>query len=91
MNALLDILPEKVRKTVYGVWALVGLVVGGTQVGYLAAGDQPLWLTVALAVYGFVSTAIGATAAANTNVKHAPVILRGDITYGMEDTSQFNG
>lgn len=66
MNALLDIIPAEGRKYVYAVYALIGLVLGATQVGFLAAGDQPLWLTVSLAVFGFVGTAIGATASANT-------------------------
>lgn len=66
MNALLDILPAEGRKYLYAVYGLVGLILGGTQVGFLAAGDQPLWLTIALAVYGFVGTGIGATASANT-------------------------
>lgn len=67
MNGLIDILKPEHRKVMYGVWALVGLILGGFQVGYLAAGEQPLWVTVSLAVYGFASTGIGATASANTN------------------------
>lgn len=73
MNALIDIIPEKGRKYLYAVYAFIGLVLGATQVGYLAAGDQPLALTVALAVFGFIGTGIGATASANTKItKEAP-------------------
>jgi len=66
MSALLDIIPAQGRKYLYAAYALVGLILGATQVGFLAAGDQPLWLTIALAVYGFIGTGIGATASVNT-------------------------
>jgi hypothetical protein len=63
---LKDILPARYRKAAYGVYALVGVVLGAIQVAYLNINGQPQWLTVALAVYGFVGLSIGATAASNT-------------------------
>lgn len=66
MNPLATI-PPAARKTVYAVYATLGLALGAVQVGYSAAeAGQPTWLTVALAVFAFVGTAIGATAATNT-------------------------
>lgn len=60
-------IPAKVRGPIYALYALLGIAVGATQVGYSAADlSQPTWLTVALAVYAFLGTAIGYTAAANT-------------------------
>lgn len=62
-----DIIPAKSRKRVYSIFALVGIAFGATQVGYSAAGaGQPTWLTVGLAVFGFVSGAVGYVAASNT-------------------------
>jgi hypothetical protein len=63
---LTDILPAAARKKVYAIYALVGVVLGALQVAYLNIAGQPQWLTVALAVYGFLGTALGATAASNT-------------------------
>lgn len=66
-NPLTDVIPAKARKYVYALWALVGLVLGAIQVYVAAQPDptQPGWLNGALAVFAFVSTAIGATAASN--------------------------
>ena len=62
-----DYIPASARKKVYGVFALVGVTFGATQVGYSAASlDQPSWLTVSLAVFTFVSGAVGYVAASNT-------------------------
>jgi hypothetical protein len=66
-NPLTDIVPAPVRKIIYSVYAALGLVLSGSQVGLSAANvDQPVWLTVTLAIYAFFGTALGATAASNT-------------------------
>lgn len=60
-------IPAKVRGIVYTLYAIIGVAIGGMQVGYSAAeATQPTWLKVALAVYAFVGGAIGYTAASNT-------------------------
>lgn len=60
-------IPAKVRGPIYAMYALLGLALGATQVGFSAANaGQPVWLTVALAVFAFVGTGIGYTAASNT-------------------------
>ena len=60
-------LPPKTRATLYLVFSLLGLALGGTQVGYAAANaGQPVWLIVALAVFAFLGTGLGLTAASNT-------------------------
>ena len=61
---LKDIIPASWRKAVYAVYAVIGLVLGAWQV---AQSPAPGWLITALTVYGFVGTALGATAASNTD------------------------
>lgn len=62
-------LPPKVRAVVYYVYGVLGIGLGATQVGFLAAeAGQPTWLTVSLAVFGFVGLGFGLTAATNTPV-----------------------
>ncbi len=64
MNPLVD--RPDARRRVYIAFWLVGLGLGGTQVGYAAAeSGQPTWLTVALAVYAFLGAGVGYTAQAN--------------------------
>lgn len=62
-----DILPAKVRKVLYAVYAFLGLGLTASAAGYLAAASElPVWLVVATAVYGVLGTGLGFTAAANT-------------------------
>ena len=66
MTALTDILPAQVRRILYAVYALIGLALGAVQVGYSAGAlGQPSWLIVTWAVFGFVGTGLGLTAASN--------------------------
>lgn len=60
-------IPAAWRKPIYAVFAVAGVVLGAIQVG-IAATDagNPEWLNIALAVFPFVATAVGFTAAANT-------------------------
>jgi hypothetical protein len=61
------LIPARIRTRLYAGFGVMGLGLGATQVGYAAAGaGQPTWLTVALAVFAFVGTGIGYTAASNT-------------------------
>lgn len=67
MTALTDVLTPATRKAVYAVYAALGVLLGAVQVGFAAAeAGQPVWLTVALAVFAFIGGALGLTAAANT-------------------------
>lgn len=62
-----ELVPAKARRPIYAGFALVGIGIGATQVGFAAAdAGQPLALTVALAVYAFLSVPIGTLAAINT-------------------------
>ena len=94
MTMLNEIIPAAWRKPIYAAYALAGAVIGAVQVGYLAAEvGQPLWLTVTLAVYGFIGTAIGFTASANTPAGGAftgdePVVLEEDELVGIEDSAE---
>lgn len=65
-NPLIDILNPQTRKTVYAAYALIGLIVGCIQVGFGSVNaSTPNWLKITLAIYAFLGTAIGATAASN--------------------------
>lgn len=67
MNPL-TALPDKARKTIYAVYAAIGVTFGGIQVGYATAGiDQPTWLLVAFGVFAYLGTALGLVAAANVS------------------------
>lgn len=56
-----------IRKYFYYAYGLIGVAIGAIQVGYSAAElGQPTWLTVALAVFGFIGAAFGITAGQNT-------------------------
>ena len=62
-----DFIPASARRAVYATTALVGVLLGAVQVAYGAAeAGQPTWLTVALAVFAFLSGAVGFTARAHT-------------------------
>jgi hypothetical protein len=65
---LKDLLPERVRRVLYVVYAFVGLGIGATFAGYAAVPDAqvPTVLVVVLAVYSFLGAPLGFTAAANT-------------------------
>ena len=63
----LTALPPKARAIVYYAYVVAGLGLGSTQVGYSAAQlEQPVWLTVSFAVFGFLATGLGLVAASNT-------------------------
>lgn len=62
-----EVISPEARAMVYTIFAFLGLGLGGTQVGYAAAeAGQPVWLTVALAVYAFLGSAFGYTAVTHT-------------------------
>lgn len=62
-----DFIPAAKRRVVYSVFAFLGLALGAVQVGYSAAElGQPVWLTVSLSVFAFISAGIGYTATVNT-------------------------
>lgn len=65
-----DYIPAAHRRRIYAIFATIGVAFGATQVGYSAAGEsQPTWLTVALAVFSFISGAVGYVAASNTSTE----------------------
>ena len=56
-----------IRRTIYTTLAILGLALGACQVGYSSINlEQPAWLTVALAVYGFLAGGGGILAVLNT-------------------------
>jgi hypothetical protein len=65
-NPLYDLIPGNQRRRVYAVFALVGLIAGAVQVGFLAADPNlPLWLNISIVVYNFLAAPFGALAASN--------------------------
>lgn len=70
---LKNIIPAHLRKKVYGIYALIGTLIGAIQVGFASAGEeQPKAILVALAVYAYLGVALGATARANTGDSDLP-------------------
>lgn len=59
----------RVRKTLYQVYWLVGVVLGAIPVATAALPDAtvPDWSLVAMAVFGYLGIAFGFTADQNTN------------------------
>jgi hypothetical protein len=62
------------RKVIYGTYVIAGIVFGAIQVGTAAVegAGQPEWLTVALAVYAFLSVPVGSLALTNTPAQDVP-------------------
>lgn len=68
---------DNARRAVYAVFGLLGLALSATQIGFGAAEiAQPVWLTVALAVYGFIAASGFGVALAN--VRPAAVVAYED-------------
>ena len=68
MSTLTNILPAPTRKVVYTLYSVVGLCIGAVQAGFGALDNAtPAWMKVVLAVYAFIGTAVGATAASNVD------------------------
>jgi hypothetical protein len=86
-------IPAKVRGPIYAAYAILGLVLGATQVGFASANaGQPVWLTVALAVFAFVGTGIGYTAASNTPTSNPPPDYPRPLsTYGSKSDATYHG
>ena len=66
MNPLVGLATPAIRKALYAVYGVAGLVVGVIQ-AYCAssAAHQPSWLNGATAVLAYVGVALGFTAASN--------------------------
>ena len=63
---LTDIIPAEWRARVYAAYAFLAVALTVMQTVYLTTQTpQPMWLTVAFAVFAVVGTAIGAVAKAN--------------------------
>ena len=72
---LVDIIPPELRKPIYAVYAVIGVVLGALQV---ALDPDPSWLITSLAVYTFIGGAIGALASANTPALSTPTDVADD-------------
>ena len=59
----------KARAIIYSTYVIAGILIGATQVGFaaIAGAGQPEWLTIALAVYAFLSVPLGSLALSNTS------------------------
>lgn len=69
-NPLTDIVPEPLRKKIYALYVTAGIVIGGIQVGFATAEtDQPLWLKITQAVFGYLGIAVGGIAVSNVRSK----------------------
>lgn len=65
---LKEFIPEKWRKPIYFIFAVIGLTLTSFQTGYSSADlGQPLWLVIAWPIYGLWATAVGALAGSNVS------------------------
>lgn len=72
-NFLKDVVPAQPRKWIYGIYSTIGLALGAVQAAYGAVNaGTPNWMKASLAVYAFLGTAVGATAASNVNPSPQP-------------------
>ena len=63
---LTNIIPDKGRKVVYAIFAIISFVAGQIGVAYaIAATVPPLWYLIGATVVTDLGVAIGATAASN--------------------------
>jgi len=64
-----------VRKIIYSLYVVAGVVLGAIQVGFASveSAGQPSWLTISLAVYAFLSVPLGSLALSNTPSQGAVV------------------
>jgi len=70
---LTNIIPAAWRQRVYAAYALIIVLLGATQVGYVTAKvDQPVWLAIAVDVVAYLGVAIGAMAASNITAANQP-------------------
>lgn len=65
---VLEFLSPRARQVLYVVFALVGLALGATSVGFSAADlSTPVWVDVAQEVYLFLGVGFGVVASSNVN------------------------
>lgn len=63
---LKDLISAQWRKRVYVTFAVVGILIGATQVGFASAGlALPVAVIVAKGIYAYLGVAVGAVAASN--------------------------
>lgn len=87
---LKDILPAQYRKVVYSVYAVLGFLIGATQVGFATAGeDQPVWLLVALSVLGYTGVALGVVAGSNVTPTEPVEVAVVEEYQGQHERDQF--
>jgi hypothetical protein len=62
-----------IRKWVYRVYWIVGVIVTAIQIGFVAAtGSSPLWAGVTIAVLAYIGFALGFQADVNTPKRPSP-------------------
>lgn len=68
MRILIDIIPDRARRYVYALWALLSLLLGAWAAfaGAVEGYHLPAWYAGAVAVYAFATAALGLTAYSNT-------------------------
>ena len=70
------------RKVIYGAYVVAGVFFGATSAGFsaLSAGVIPEWVTVGLAVLGWLSIPIGGLALVNTPSDN-DTLAQADVTF----------
>lgn len=82
----------KVRAGIYGTYVIVGVAIGALQIGFAAstAGAQPEWLTIALAVFGYLGIPVGSLAVANSSIIPQTVVNVPDAAVTIEASDTDN-
>lgn len=59
------------RRVIYGLYVVAGILFGAASVGYATVGDgvTPEWVSVGLAVLGYLSIPVGGLALSNVGSK----------------------
>lgn len=88
-NPLTQIVPARLRRYVYALYAAIGIAFGAVQVGFATAGEnQPTALLVGFAVFGYLGTALGLVAASNTAAPESDIALDID---ALDDGNDIDG
>lgn len=79
---LQNLIPPRGRIILYSVYGYIGIAVGAVQTAYLAIAEQPVWLTITVAVYLFLGKPIGQLAGDNVDLSGTVVPTNGKVPAG---------
>lgn len=69
-----NIIPERARIILYGVYGYAGWILAAIVAGFYAAGQNPRWLIISGAVYMFLGKPFSQLAGDNVTIPTLPVV-----------------